>query len=158
MFKTQQMTIILYYLLLCAVHMLQCFISEKMLQGNCNYSQDRSFLKGNEENFPLVLSNVHNRTSARDGPMFGSKGPSMNTSSLDSLLQQNIFRRPPSIEGLGRSQGVTKRCRLYWLQCPRMSARIRWERGGRVAGSQPMSTAVQCTVYIGAQINFGLHI
>ncbi len=32
--------------------------------------------------FTLVLSNVHNRTSARDGPMFGSKGPSMNTSSL----------------------------------------------------------------------------
>jgi hypothetical protein len=30
----------------------------------------------------LVLSNVHNRTSARDGPMFGSMGPSMNTSSL----------------------------------------------------------------------------
>jgi hypothetical protein len=53
-----------------------------MLLGNYNYSQDRSFLKGNEENPALVLSNVHNRTSARDGPMFGSKGPSMNTSSL----------------------------------------------------------------------------
>jgi hypothetical protein len=49
---------------------------------NYNYSQDRSFLKGNEENHALVLSNVHNRTSARDGSMFGSKGPSMNTSSL----------------------------------------------------------------------------
>jgi hypothetical protein len=50
--------------------------------GNYNYSQDRSFLKGNEENPALVLSNVHNRTSARDGPMFSAKGPSMNTSSL----------------------------------------------------------------------------
>ncbi len=47
-----------------------------------NRFSDRSFLKGNEENPALVLSNVHNRTSARDGPMFGSKGPSMNTSSL----------------------------------------------------------------------------
>jgi hypothetical protein len=53
-----------------------------MLEGNYNYFQDRSFLKGNEENPALVLSNVHNRTSARDGPMFDSKGPSMNTSSL----------------------------------------------------------------------------
>jgi hypothetical protein len=56
-----------------------------MLQGNYNYSQDRSFLKGNEENPALVLSNVHNRTSARDGPMFGAKGPSMNTSSLGTV-------------------------------------------------------------------------
>ena len=50
--------------------------------GSYNYSQGRSFLTGNEENPALVLSNVHNRTSARDGPMFGSMGPSMNTSSL----------------------------------------------------------------------------
>jgi hypothetical protein len=50
--------------------------------GNYNYSQGRSFLTGNEENPALVLSNVHNRTSARDGPMYGSMGPSMNTSSL----------------------------------------------------------------------------
>jgi hypothetical protein len=50
--------------------------------GNYNYSQGRSFLTGNEENPALVLLNVHNRTSARDGPMFGSMGPSMNTSSL----------------------------------------------------------------------------
>jgi hypothetical protein len=54
-----------------------------MLQGNYNYSQDRSFLTENEENPALVLSNVHNNTSARDGPIFGYKGPSMNTSSLD---------------------------------------------------------------------------
>ena len=64
------MTIILYYLLLCGVH---------MLQG------------------ALVLSNVHNRTSARDGPMFGSKGPSMNTSSLlgitlTGLAFQNAYK------------------------------------------------------------------
>jgi hypothetical protein len=75
-------TIILYYLLLCAVHMMQGFVYEKMLYGKYNYSQDRSFLTENEENPALVLSNVHNRTSARDGPMFGSMGPSMNTSSL----------------------------------------------------------------------------
>ncbi len=50
--------------------------------GNYNYSQDRSFITGNEENPALGLSNVHNRTSARDGPMLRSMGPSMNTSSL----------------------------------------------------------------------------
>jgi hypothetical protein len=54
-------------------------------------TQDRSFLKGNEENPALVLSNVHNRTSARDGPMFGSKGPSMNTSSLDKKHIQTVL-------------------------------------------------------------------
>ncbi len=47
-----------------------------------------SFLKGNEENPALLLSNVHNRTSARDGPVFGAKGPSMNTS---SLYTTNLF-------------------------------------------------------------------
>jgi hypothetical protein len=62
--------------------MMQGFVYEKMLQGNQNYSQERSFLTGNEENPALLLSNVHNRTLARDGPMFGSMGPSMNTSSL----------------------------------------------------------------------------
>jgi hypothetical protein len=44
------------------------------------------------------------------------------------------------------TQGVTKRCRLSWLT---NSAQM---RGGGVAVSQPMSTAVQ---YTGAQINFG---
>jgi hypothetical protein len=63
------MLIILYYLFLCAVHMMQGFVYEKMLKGNYNYSQDKSFLNGNEENPALVLSNVHNRTSARDGPV-----------------------------------------------------------------------------------------
>ncbi len=53
------MLIIMYYLILCAVHMMQGFIYEKMLKGDYNYSQDRSFLKGNEENPVLVLSNVH---------------------------------------------------------------------------------------------------
>jgi hypothetical protein len=62
--------------------MMQGFVYEKMLLGNYKYSEDRSFLTGNEENPALVLSNVHNRISARDGPMFSSKGPSMNTSSL----------------------------------------------------------------------------
>jgi hypothetical protein len=83
MFKIRYMIIILSYLLLCAVHLMLDFVSEKRLLGNYNYSQGRSFLTGNEENPALVLSNVHNRTSARDGPMYGSMGPSMNTSSLE---------------------------------------------------------------------------
>ncbi len=73
-FKIWYIIIILSYFLLCAVHLMQGFIYQKMLQGNQNYSQDRSFLKGNEENPALELSNIHNRTSARDGPMFGYKG------------------------------------------------------------------------------------
>ncbi len=81
-FKRWNITITLSYFLLCAVHLKQGFVSEKMLKGNQNYFQDRSFLTGNEENPALVLSNVHNRTSARDGPMFGYKGLSMNTTSL----------------------------------------------------------------------------
>ncbi len=47
--------IILSYFLLCAVHLMQCFIYEKMLQGNQKYSQDRSFLTGNEENPALCF-------------------------------------------------------------------------------------------------------
>jgi hypothetical protein len=82
MFKIWYILIILYYLFLCAVHMMQGFVYEKMLKGNYNYSQCSSFLKGNEENPALVLSKGHNRTSARDGPMFGSMGHSINTSSL----------------------------------------------------------------------------
>ncbi len=66
---------------LCCPHVAGFHLRENAV-GNYNYSQDRSFLKGNEEKPALVLPNVHNRTSARDGPMFGSKGPSMNTSSL----------------------------------------------------------------------------
>jgi hypothetical protein len=66
---------------LCCPHVAGFHLRENAV-GNYNYSKDRSFLKGNEENPALVLSNVHNRTSARAGPMFGSKGPSMNTSSL----------------------------------------------------------------------------
>jgi hypothetical protein len=61
---------------------MQGFVYERMLKWNYNYSQDRSFLKENEENPASELSNVHNRTSARDGPMFGSMGPSMNTTPL----------------------------------------------------------------------------
>ncbi len=74
------------------------FDYEKMLQGNYNYSQDRSFLTGNEENPALLLSNVHNRTSARDGPMFGYKGPSMNTTSLilyNPPLSTTLLPRAP---------------------------------------------------------------
>jgi hypothetical protein len=62
--------------------------------GNYNYSQGRSFLTGNEENPALLLSNVHNRTSARDGPMFGSMGHSMNTSSLMLLVLFFIMGSP----------------------------------------------------------------
>jgi hypothetical protein len=68
--------------------MMQGFIYEKMLKGNYNYSQGRNFLKQNEENPALVFSKVHNRTSARDGPMFRSMGPSINTSSLVPTLGQ----------------------------------------------------------------------
>ncbi len=64
-FKIWYMTIILSYFLLCALHLMQGFVYEKMLQGNLNYSQDRSFLTENEENPALVLSNVHNRTGFR---------------------------------------------------------------------------------------------
>ncbi len=84
-FKIWYITIILSYFLLCAVHQMQGFVSEQMLQGNQNYSQDRRFLPGNEENPALVLSNVHNRTSARDGPMFGSMGLSLYTTSLEAI-------------------------------------------------------------------------
>jgi hypothetical protein len=47
----------------------------------------------NEDNPALVLSNVHNRTSARDVPMFGSMGPSMNTSSLVYALILGWLRK-----------------------------------------------------------------
>jgi hypothetical protein len=99
-FKIWYITIILYYFLLCAVHLIQGFINEKMLSEDYNYSQERSFLTGNEENPALVLSNVHKRTSARDGTMIGSMGLSMYTTSLitstkaaavDSSLQLIIF-------------------------------------------------------------------
>jgi hypothetical protein len=70
MFKIWYIAMILYYLLLRAVHIMQGFIFEKILQENYNYYQDRSFLTGIEEN--PVVSNVHNRTSAPDGPSSGS--------------------------------------------------------------------------------------
>jgi hypothetical protein len=60
-----------------------------MLEGNCKYSQDQGFLTGNEENPALALSNVHNRTSARGGPMFGSMGLSMYTTSL-GMTENNL--------------------------------------------------------------------
>jgi hypothetical protein len=41
----------------------------------------------NEENPALVLLNVHNRTSARDGIIFGSMGPSMYTTSLEGPVR-----------------------------------------------------------------------
>ncbi len=63
MFKICCMTIILSYYFLYAVHMMQSFVYEKMLWGNYNYSQDRRFLTGNEENPALVLSNVHKNIS-----------------------------------------------------------------------------------------------
>jgi hypothetical protein len=57
--------------------MMQGSVYEKMLWGNHNYSQDRSFITANEENPALVLSNIHKRTSARDCLMFGFIGLSM---------------------------------------------------------------------------------
>jgi hypothetical protein len=47
----------------------------------------------NEENPALVLSNVHNTTSARDCPMFGSMGPSIKTSSLVYALILGWLRK-----------------------------------------------------------------
>jgi hypothetical protein len=82
------------FIFLHAVNVMQGFVYEKMLKGNYNYSQDRSFLKGNEENTALVLSNVLKRTSARDGPLFGSTGPFINTSSLVSTVVQNVLSLP----------------------------------------------------------------
>jgi hypothetical protein len=54
----------------------------------------------------------------------------------------------------GRGQGVTKRCRpsLLTNRARVIRVQMRGERG--VAGSQPMSTAVNITCH-GAQINFG---
>jgi hypothetical protein len=72
---------------------MQGFVYEKMLQANLNYSQDRSFLTENEENPALVLSNVHNKTSAKDAPMFGYKGPSMNTNSLSGACRTGSDNR-----------------------------------------------------------------
>jgi hypothetical protein len=47
-------------------------------------------LTENEENPALILSNVHNRTSARDGPIFGSMGLSMYTTSLGTTTQSLV--------------------------------------------------------------------
>jgi hypothetical protein len=62
----------------------------KCCRGTIITPRTEVFSKGNKENPALVLSNVHNRTSARDGPMLGSKGPSMNTSSLLPSTENTI--------------------------------------------------------------------
>jgi hypothetical protein len=47
---------------LCCLHVAGFHLRENAVgELKYNYSQDRSFLKGNEENPALVLSNVHNR-------------------------------------------------------------------------------------------------
>jgi hypothetical protein len=69
MFKIRYMTMIAYYLLLCAVHIRKC----------CGGT---IILPGKDENPALVLSNVHKRTSAPDCALFGSIGISMYTASL----------------------------------------------------------------------------
>ncbi len=97
-FKIWYIIIILSYYLLCAVHLMKGFVYEKMLQGNQNYSQNRSFLTGNEEN----PANVYKRTSARIGPMFGYKGLSMKTTSLNHTAQ--IFLTRPSVSSCVQSQ------------------------------------------------------
>jgi hypothetical protein len=52
-------------------------------------------------------------------------------------------------------QGVTRD--VVYLGLPIATSYMSPNAGGMggVAGSQPMSTAVQCTMYIGSQINFG---
>jgi hypothetical protein len=51
------------------------------------------------------------------------------------------------------TQRVTKRCRLSWLTNSSLLYESKCGGGGRIAGSQPMSTAVHNA--LGAQINFG---
>ncbi len=72
--------------------------------------------------------------------------------SAQNLFQISSFSIPYLL-----NQGVTKRCRLSWLT----NSALLYEpkcgvRGGGVAGSRPISTAVLAAVpYTGAQINFG---
>jgi hypothetical protein len=94
MFKIWGMTIILYYLLLCTVHMMRrkC---EKMLWGpiGYNYYQDRSFLTGCEECPALVISkNVRKRTSAKDFPMFSMYTTSLVPPEKKVLVWSSIHR------------------------------------------------------------------
>ncbi len=51
------------------------------------------------------------------------------------------------------NRGVTKICRLSWLTNSALEYEPKCGGGGRVAGSQPMSTAVHSAH--GVQINFG---
>ncbi len=85
-YGTRQLSCLIYF----SVLYTWCRVSfkRKGCWGTIITLRGRSFLTGNEENPALVLSNVHNRTSARDGPMFGSMGPSMNTSSLVQAVFQ----------------------------------------------------------------------
>ncbi len=113
-FKIWYITIILFYFLLCAVHLIQGFVYEKMLQGNQNYSQGRSFLTGNKENPALVLSNVHNRTSARDGPMFGSKGP-LHVYHLPGKMSQLVLYNLTHLYCITSQDNIFKRVKCGWL-------------------------------------------
>ncbi len=62
---------------------------------------------------------------------------------------------PETKIGKSYKQGVTKRCRLSLLTNSARPTHIRVQmRGGGIAGSQPMSTAVHITWH-GAQVNFG---
>ncbi len=100
--------------------------------GELDHSQDSSFITGNEGHPALVLSNVHNRTSARDGPMFGSKGPSMNTSSLNVAPFQWLKRVAPS-------QWLKRVAPFQWLKrvAPSQNDHVwrrhlsEWRRGSR---------------------------
>ncbi len=71
------------------------------------------------------------------------------------LLHTNLMLRKffSLTKGPGEElrQGVTKRCRLSWLNSIALVYEPKCGGRGGVAGSQPKSTAV----YTGAQINFG---
>ncbi len=78
----------------------------------------------------------------------------INTCRKKVPLQVNFFRQR-HLELLSTSliQGVTERCRLYWLTNSALVYEPICGGRGRVAGSQTMSTAVHKVT--GAQINFG---
>ncbi len=69
-------------------------------------------LTGNVENPAFVLSNVHNRTSARDGPIFGSMGFSMHSMYTTSLIETLVCL---SMHILGQVQGKVTNGDFFYI-------------------------------------------
>ena len=80
--------------------------------GELEVLSGQKFPHRNEENPALELSNVHNRTSARDGPMFGSMGPSMNTSSLGLRTHATVYCIRMQHNGINTKITMHSYCRL----------------------------------------------